>query len=175
MLALTDVVDIRALLNGEDFIRLLGEDDIKLDRLGHAPKARHQRGASLMLNQLLLQKPEAWVIAHDWILNRVILDDSFRPALQYVAQKNVGDDFAIRELRRNLRAQRQLVIQDELADHAPADRQRADAEESKPFAIVMRLQVDSLARYDVWQDEAGEQGAGQWWVPPRSRVERARV
>ena len=28
-----------------------------------APKARHQRGTSLMLNQILLQKPEAWVIA----------------------------------------------------------------------------------------------------------------
>lgn len=51
----------------------------------------------------------AWVIAHDWILNRVILDDSFRPALQYIAQKNVGDDYAIRELRKNLRTQRQLV------------------------------------------------------------------
>ena len=52
---------------------------------------------------------EAWVIANDWILNRVILDDSFRPALQYIAQKNVGDDYAIRELRKNLRTQRQLV------------------------------------------------------------------
>ena len=52
---------------------------------------------------------EAWVIAHDWILNRVILDDSFRPALQYIAQKNVGDDYTIREFRKNLRTQRQLV------------------------------------------------------------------
>lgn len=54
---------------------------------------------------------EAWVIAHDWIINRALLDDSFRPALQYLAQKNVGDDFAIRELRKNLRQQRTLVNQ----------------------------------------------------------------
>ena len=52
---------------------------------------------------------EAWIIAHDWILNRVLLDDSFRPTLQYLAQRNVGDDFAVLELRKNLRQQRSLV------------------------------------------------------------------
>jgi hypothetical protein len=52
---------------------------------------------------------EAWIVAHDWIINRVLLDDSFRSTLQYIAQKNVGDDFAIRELRKNLRQQRTLV------------------------------------------------------------------
>jgi hypothetical protein len=55
------------------------------------------------------QITEAWIISNDWIINRVLLDDSFRPALQYIAQKNVGEDFAVRELRKNLRAQRQLV------------------------------------------------------------------
>lgn len=57
------------------------------------------------------QITEAWIIAHDWILNRSLLDDSFRNTLQYIAQKNVGDDFAIRELRKNLRQQRTLVNQ----------------------------------------------------------------
>lgn len=52
---------------------------------------------------------KAWVTAHDWILNRVLLDDSFRGILQYLSQQNVGDDFAIRELRKNLRYQRTLV------------------------------------------------------------------
>ena len=55
------------------------------------------------------QITEAWIVAHDWILNRALLDDSFRNTLQYIAQKNVGDDFAIRELRKNLRQQRTLV------------------------------------------------------------------
>ena len=57
------------------------------------------------------QITEGWIVAHDWILNRVLLDDSFRPTLGYLAQKNVGDDFAIRELRKNLRQQRTLVNQ----------------------------------------------------------------
>jgi hypothetical protein len=49
---------------------------------------------------------EAWVIANDWILNRFLLDDSFTPALNYLANKSVGDDFALRELRKNLRQHR---------------------------------------------------------------------
>jgi hypothetical protein len=52
---------------------------------------------------------EAWVITNDWILNRHLLDDSFRPTLQYLANKSVGDDFALRELRNNLRQERNLV------------------------------------------------------------------
>lgn len=55
------------------------------------------------------QITEAWIVAHDWIINRALLDDSFRNTLQYIAQKNVGDNFAIRELRKNLRQQRTLV------------------------------------------------------------------
>lgn len=51
----------------------------------------------------------AWVIANDWILNRHLLDDSFRPTLQYLASNSVGDDFSLRELRKNLRQQRNLV------------------------------------------------------------------
>jgi hypothetical protein len=52
---------------------------------------------------------EAWVISNDWIINRCLLDDSFRPTLQYLANKSVGEDFALRELRKNLRQQRNLV------------------------------------------------------------------
>lgn len=51
----------------------------------------------------------AWVIAHDWILDRCLLDESFRPTLRYLANNSVGDDFSIRELRKNLRQQRNLV------------------------------------------------------------------
>ncbi|MBZ5650805.1 MAG: hypothetical protein LAO18_10010 [Acidobacteriia bacterium] len=51
----------------------------------------------------------AWVLANDWILNRCLLDDSFRPTLSYLTNNSVGDDFAVRELRRNLRQQRNLV------------------------------------------------------------------
>jgi hypothetical protein len=51
----------------------------------------------------------AWVISNDWILNRHFLDESFRPTLRYLASNSVGDDFSLRELRKNLRQQRNLV------------------------------------------------------------------
>jgi hypothetical protein len=52
---------------------------------------------------------DAWIVANDWVINRVLLDDSFRPALIYLSQKDVGDNFVIRELRKNLRLQRKTV------------------------------------------------------------------
>ena len=52
---------------------------------------------------------EGWVVAHDWIINRALLDDSFRESLEIVSTKTVGDQFAIRELRKSMREQRRLV------------------------------------------------------------------
>jgi hypothetical protein len=52
---------------------------------------------------------DAWIVSNDWIINRVLLDDSFRGALMHLAQKSVGDDFLIRELRKNVRLQRKTV------------------------------------------------------------------
>ncbi len=52
---------------------------------------------------------EGWIIANDWILNRALLDDSFRPALELVATKSIGSAYAIRELRKSMREQRRLV------------------------------------------------------------------
>jgi hypothetical protein len=52
---------------------------------------------------------DAWLIAHDWILRRVILDDSFKPALDYLAKSYVGAELNIQVLEANARAQKQLV------------------------------------------------------------------
>jgi hypothetical protein len=54
---------------------------------------------------------DSWLIAHDWILRRVLLDDSFRPALAYVATQVRGDEYALEELRKNMEIQRRLVEQ----------------------------------------------------------------
>jgi len=56
----------------------------------------------------------AWLIAHDWILRRVILDDQFIPALMYLSTRCVGDDLAIKEMRKNVEQQRRLT--DELKE-----------------------------------------------------------
>lgn len=52
---------------------------------------------------------EDWLIAHRWILNRVMLDDSFKQPLMYAAEGLVAEEFALEELRKTLAQQRRLV------------------------------------------------------------------
>jgi hypothetical protein len=52
---------------------------------------------------------DAWLVEHDWILNRAILDDSFRPALQYLTKSFTGAEINIRILEANAKAQKQIV------------------------------------------------------------------
>jgi hypothetical protein len=52
---------------------------------------------------------DAWLMEHDWILRRAILDDSFRPALDYLCKSFVGAEVNIRILESNAIAQKNLV------------------------------------------------------------------
>ncbi len=51
-----------------------------------------------------------WILQHDWILRRVLLDPSFAPALDLVTGSLVGEEAAVGTLRSNLDTQRQVVI-----------------------------------------------------------------
>jgi hypothetical protein len=51
----------------------------------------------------------AWILQHDWILRRVLLDPTFLPALEYVRLGEPGAEVEQAELARNLEVQRQLV------------------------------------------------------------------
>ncbi len=95
------------------------------------------------------QITESWVISHDWIINRYLLDDSFRPALQYLANKSVGDDFALRELRKNLRQQRNLVETLRL-ELAMAGRQAENRYQALENAIAKRIGEESEEKTDGW-------------------------
>ena len=55
------------------------------------------------------QIDDAWMVQHDWILRRAILDDSFRPALDYLTKSFVGAEINIRVLEANAIAQKTLV------------------------------------------------------------------
>lgn len=54
---------------------------------------------------------EAWLIAHDWILRRALLDDSFRPTLEALAKETVGAEFALESMRVGLERQARIVDQ----------------------------------------------------------------
>ncbi len=51
---------------------------------------------------------QAWLVRHDWILKRTILDDSFLPVLNNLAQ-TAGDEIALEEMRINVNQQRCIV------------------------------------------------------------------
>lgn len=50
-----------------------------------------------------------WIVAHDWILRRVILDDSFLSAMGYLTTRIVGDEFALQEQYQNLQQLRRMI------------------------------------------------------------------
>jgi hypothetical protein len=52
---------------------------------------------------------EEWLLAHDWILRRALLDDSFLPALNYLSQNIMGEQVALEEMRANIAQQRRIV------------------------------------------------------------------
>ncbi|GIH02869.1 hypothetical protein Rhe02_09360 [Rhizocola hellebori] len=52
---------------------------------------------------------DSWLVAHDWILRRAILDDSFRPALDYLTKSFVGAEVNIAILESNAEAQKKVV------------------------------------------------------------------
>jgi hypothetical protein len=54
---------------------------------------------------------EAWLIAHHWILNRVLLDDSFRPALFYLSGGMAGDEASLAIKRAHWEAQKAMLAQ----------------------------------------------------------------
>src|SRR5262249_24057727 len=51
---------------------------------------------------------QAWLVRHDWILKRAILDYSFLPVLNNLAQ-TAGDEIALEEMRTNVKQQRAIV------------------------------------------------------------------
>jgi hypothetical protein len=52
---------------------------------------------------------DAWLVENDWILNRVILDDSFKAALDYLTKSFVGAEINIKVLEANAKTHKELV------------------------------------------------------------------
>ena len=70
---------------------------------------------------------EAWILAHDWILKRVILDYSFLLTLNSLCN-SAGDESALAEMRANVRQQRCIVAQ--LREELASARSRATLQQA---------------------------------------------
>ena len=74
---------------------------------------------------------EGWLIQYHWILSRVILDDMFKPALEYLASGLAGDEVGLEVQRGRWEKQRDLVTKlDEMEKSAEDKKEVAAKEES---------------------------------------------
>lgn len=80
---------------------------------------------------------DTWMVQHDWILNRTLLDDSFKPALDYLKKGFVGAEINIRILEANAEAQKQLV--DSLNQQIQVQNSILDADEQAVLSAVKNL------------------------------------
>lgn len=55
------------------------------------------------------QIDEAWLVQYQWIIARVLLDESFRPALNYLTGGFAGDEVSLAIIQANWEKQRDLV------------------------------------------------------------------
>lgn len=80
---------------------------------------------------------DAWLVAHDWILRRALLDDSFRPALDYLTRSFVGAEINIALLTSNAEAQKRVV--ESLGEQVRAQMDILSADERDVLAAVRSL------------------------------------
>lgn len=68
---------------------------------------------------------QGWVLRHDWILKRTILDDSFLPALEYLATDYTGAELALQTL--GLAVEQQKLVVERISRQVQAANQSLDA------------------------------------------------
>ncbi len=97
----------------------------------------------------------AWLIQHDWILRRVLLDSSFAPGLAYLSEGLASDDLATDALRKNVEGQRELVesLQDNLTTIRAESGERYTALEK---AIAKRAAILASEASESFLNKAGD-------------------
>jgi hypothetical protein len=95
------------------------------------------------------------LLAHAWIINRVLLDDRYRPALDYLSTRIVGDELALRELQKNVTAVQAAV--DLLAKmHRDLTTAIRDREQALNDAIESRAAKVAGENTEGWGEKAFE-------------------
>lgn len=146
----------------------------QLQRRYHVSEHLHRVTPVVMVAQPVPKPNEidiAWLLQHDWILRRVLLDPSFGSALDTVNTSLVGDEATVGQLRVNLDQQRAVV---------DALRSSLLAKQAESNALFRGLQQAIIAGAQA-QDDSGMWDAVSEWVAGggseeanRARAETAR-
>ncbi|MEM7368154.1 MAG: hypothetical protein AAF587_06095 [Bacteroidota bacterium] len=120
---------------------------------------------------------EDWLIAHDWIINRSLLDDSFRSALQYLSNQIAGDEVGLEEVRKNIAQQRRIVdrLKAELRglERLTTSRYRAMEQQINNKLYQSEQEGDGFLE-DVWEFFGGNGGGEESSELAEARVLAAR-
>ena len=89
---------------------------------------------------------EDWLLTHDWILRRAILDDSYLPALDYLSDTFVGDEISTKLLHSNWKTQ--LGIVERVTQQIVAQSKSLSAARA-----ALNRAIDEYAASQVQEDE----------------------
>jgi len=103
------------------------------------------------------QIDEAWVTLHGWIIRRASLDDIIvLPALTYLSDHVVGEEVALKELRKNVEQQRRIV--EEIRNEFAVVKERANFL-NKALELAIFQKVGLIPRPESESQEDNEGGA----------------
>ncbi len=68
---------------------------------------------------------QTWILRHDWIIKRTILDDSFLPALEYISTNYTGEELTLQTLE--FAVQQQKAVVDKISQQVLLANQSLDA------------------------------------------------
>ncbi len=117
----------------------------------------------------------AWILRHDWIIKRSILDDSFLPALDYLATNYTGEEVTLQTLE--LAVQHQKSVVDKISQQVLVANQSLDAATyglvgAQGQSIAAMQQRDTQEFIKGFFDPLGIGKAG---APTDGNTDRARV
>ena len=87
---------------------------------------------------------EDWLVAHAWILKRVILDAAFRPALEYVTQTLSGDEFGVDVLEATWR--RNLTVVSQISRQLDSRSAMRDQVRTRVVELLGEIQKDNTGQ-----------------------------
>jgi len=117
----------------------------------------------------------AWILRYDWIIKRAILDDSFLPALEYLAANYTGEEVTLQTLELAVAHQKSVV--DKISQQVLVANQSLDT------ASMLLQTSENQAVQDQHDAEIQKQikaffdplGIGQAGTPSDGNFDRARV
>lgn len=87
---------------------------------------------------------EAWLVSHEWILRRVLLDDGLQRALDYLTESLAGDEMGVEVLRASW--ERNLLVVERLSAHLDDRSAQRDRMRDHLVKLLSRHERDETGR-----------------------------